>query len=206
MAPGRAEPLTVACQDRDFTDWHGGIPHALAWVLDVDDEHARQLVAAGRQRLGSLLLPRYERQPHVTVAFVGLADDDGWRRVDADIDALRGLCTGPVTTTATGWDTFPMVPHLVLAGDWLVRANDLLTRDAPPGHAMDYRPHLTLGHYAGVGPQSQPLARLNGLATEGSWTAGELCLVRFATADIAGPLETVGCLDLTTGTWRSTAV
>jgi len=173
-------------------------------VLDIDDEPARALVAAGRRRLGGMLLPRYERQPHVTVAFVGLADEDAWRRVDSDVAVLRELCTGPVTMRATCWGTFPMVPHLVLACEWLVRANHALTDDAPPEHAMDYVSHLTIGHYAGVWPQSEPLARLCDLGTVGAWTCGELHLVRFATADIAGPLEVVGRLDLTTGAWRST--
>lgn len=204
MAPGRAEPLTIACQDRDFTEWHGGRTHALAWVLDVDDETSRRLVAAGRRRLGDMVLSRYRRQPHVTLTFVGLVDDDVRVRVATDVDALRDVCAGPVTMTATGWGTFPMVPHLVLECDWLVRANRLLTRGAPPDHLMDYVPHLTLGHYAGSWPQSAPLARLGDLAAAGSWTSDALGLVRFSTADIAGPLETVGRLDLTTGAWRST--
>lgn len=198
---------TVACHDRDFAEWHGGRTHAAAWVLEVDHPDLRRVLAAARARLEGYLLRGYLRQPHVTLAYAGLVgerdDEYGSEQLDADVSLLRRLAAGPVTLGAAGWGSFPMVPYLELADDWLAHAHAVLTHDAPQEHRMDFVPHVTVGHYSGRWPLAEPLELLREVAPEGRWVVPELSLVRFRTARIAGPLEVVGRLDLATGAWRT---
>lgn len=196
---------TLACEDRDFVEWHGGLSHAVAWALELDHPDVRRMIAAARARLEGYLLRGYLRQPHVTLAFGGLVGDGegeyGQTRLDSDIRVLRRLAAGPVTLRADGWGTFPMVPHLALADDWLPHAHAVLTNDAPEEHAMEFRPHVSVGHYSGRWPLEEPLELLAEVPAAGEWVVPELSLVRFQTSRIAGPLQVVGRLDLATGAW-----
>lgn len=210
VAPGHDPGLTIACLDEDFADWRRGRAHALAWVVELDEPDLRELVRAGRRRLAAYLHPRYERAPHATLAFCGLAPADAPQEDDftpahlaAQLAALRASADGPITLRAIGWGTFPMVPHLVLECDWLHAARDALAdAGAGAGHSMDYVPHVTLGHYRGRWPLAEPVGRLTGLPAPGTWRAGAVSLVRYEAADIAGPLEVVGRIDLTTRRWH----
>lgn len=192
--------LTIACEDRDFPEWHRGHAHAAVWAFELGFPEVYAMVDAAQERLGLLLLPRYERQPHVTVAFAGLMglgefDDE---RLDADLALLRQELAGPVTVRAAGWDSFPMVPYLRVDTDWPHAARTALNT-ARPFAAGSYQPHVTVGMYGTVVPVREAVALLDGLPFGGSWTVNELSLLRYETADIAGPLEVVGRLDLTTG-------
>lgn len=201
------ETHTLACKDRDFVEWHGGRSHAVAWALELDHPDVRRMVAAARARLEGYLLRGYLRQPHVTLVFGGLVgdgdDEYGQARLEADIALLRRLAAGPVRLRADGWGTFPMVPHLCLADDWLSHAHGVLTHDAPAEHAMEFRPHVSVGHYGGRWPIEEPLELLREVPATGEWVVPELSLVRFQTSRIAGPLQVVGRLDLATGGWTT---
>lgn len=204
MASRRRGPLTgttIACEDRDFTEWHGGVSHALAWVVMLDSTDITRLVAAARRRLAGFLLPRYLRQPHVTLTYAGLADGDAPARLRQQAHVIADVLDGPLGLDAVGWGTFPMVPHLEVDCPGLVAAHRVLTADAPDEHQMDYLPHVTLGHYAGTWPLAEPLHHLAGLPATGRWEVQHLSLVRLETRDIAGPLEVVGRLRLDSGEW-----
>ncbi|HMT87522.1 MAG TPA: 2'-5' RNA ligase family protein [Arachnia sp.] len=200
------ESVTIACEDRDFAEWHNGRRHAAVWAFELDRPEVRDMLGQARRRLASLLLPRYERQPHVTVAFAGLIADDDFsdERLDADLALLRGLLDGPVILRATGWDSFPMVPYLRVAADWPHVAREALTRSRPLA-AESYQPHVTVGMYDAVVPICEPVRLLDGLPFGGTWELTELSLLRFETADIAGPLEVVGRLSLSDGGFRHPA-
>ena len=185
--------------------WHGGRRHALAWALELDDPAAR-LVTAARQRLGDLLLARYERQPHVTLGYAGLMGEPALPGYDTcslsdDLSSLRPLLSGPVRVVADAWDTFAMVPYLGVAADWLHLAQQALSPSADT-HRMAYRPHLTVGQYAVDVATDDVRGRLAPLPTAADWTVTQLALVRYETDDISGPLTAEGWLDLTTGRWR----
>lgn len=202
---------TIACQNRDFPEWHGGRAHALVWALLLEEPDIDQCVAAARLRLEGLLLPRYERQPHVTVAFAGLVAEPGLPGYDekhlaTDLTTITPLLDGPVEIQATGWGSFPMVPYLAVESDWLHGARAALDSDAVQLHQMTYVPHVTLGHWSGQWPRESVLERLAGPLPERAWNAPRLSLLRYDTHDIAGPLEQVGSLDLTLGRWSPGSV
>ncbi len=199
---------TTACQDRDFPEWHGGRSHALVWALLLEDPNMQRCVAQARSRLDGLLLPRYARQPHVTVAFAGLADEPGLpgytdQDLAADLAAISPLVDGPVKIRATGWGCFPMVPYLGVESDWLHTAHSALEKGRDPAHTMSYVPHVTLGHWSGKWPRTDVLAQLDGPLPRRQWHVSELSLLRYTTHDIAGPLERVGGLNLSCGRWAA---
>lgn len=208
--PGR----TIACEDRDFVEWHGGCEHALVWAVEADAAPVRAAVASARERWSDVLLPRHQRQPHITVAYAGPVPTPGATPVDApytpdrlvsDLERLRAVGIGPFTVRVGGWDTFPMVPYLPAAAPELVRLNAALTQGSP--HDGGYVPHVTIGHYAVSRPTDELRARAAG------WRApridplevAEISLLAYATRDIAGPLTTVGRLRLADGAWLRTA-
>lgn len=197
---------TTACHDRDFPEWHGGRSHALVWALMLDEPDVEQCVAAARSRLDGLLFPRYERQPHVTVAFAGLAAEPGLPGYDdallaRDLERLTPLVHGPVSVRATGWGSFPMVPYLAVESEWLNLANAALEQTSASLHSMPYVPHVTLGHWSGQWPRETVLERLDAPLPERSWQVPELSLMRYETHDIGGRLEPVGRLNRTSGRW-----
>lgn len=194
---------TIACQDRDFPEWHGGRRHALVWALELDTTDLHECVDAARSRLSGLLLPRYGRQPHVTVAFAGLVAEPGLAgydktRLETDLSRLQPLLDGPVDLRATGWGSFPMVPYLAVESGWLAGAHAALDDG---GHQMSYLPHVSMGHWAGEWPREMVLARIAAPIPAHTWRVSDVSLLRYETHDIAGALETVGRLNLHDGTW-----
>ncbi|MBK7822519.1 MAG: 2'-5' RNA ligase family protein [Tessaracoccus sp.] len=193
--------VTTPIEDRDFAEWHGGCRHALVWVIDVDVPAVREAVAEARARLGGLLYPRYDRRPHVTVAFCGLAPEHGATPADllygdderaADLRRLDALGPSPFTLRIDGWDTFTTSPHLSVVGiDYLLPLHEALTAYRPSG-ADIFVPHVTVGLYGAEVALKEVEARMAG------WSAPpidvdvtELVLARYNTADILGPLTEV---------------
>lgn len=193
---------TIPTVEADFSDWHGGREWAAFWGVDLDEPGAGDIVRSARHALGDLLLPRYERQPHATVAFSGLIDVGvgyGPAELAQDLTALRMILPGAVELTATSWDSFQMVPYLGLQCEWLHRAHRVLTREVEP---PPFKAHLTIGQYARRVPLTEPLALLTDRPTpEFACRRDELVLFRYRSTDISGPLFREGALDLSSGQW-----
>ena len=198
--------ITVPSQIRDFAEWHGGCRHALVWALEISSSEVDELLSAARRRLDGLLLPRYERQPHVTSAYAGLEPRQGAtpsghlyppELLERDLEALRHLIPHRVELSVTGWGSFSMAPYLGVEGTGVTELHEAL---AAPGER--YVPHVTIGLY-GVAEHIDLVAeRMTGWpAAAVQVEVGAASLLRYETADIAGPLSTVGRLDLTDGTW-----
>ena len=203
MSDGVTRPI----EDRDFAEWHGGCRHALVWLIDVDVPAVREAVAYARARLDGLLYPRYDRVPHVTVAFSGLAPEPGATPADilygadelaSDLGRLEALAAEPFTLRIEGWDTFTTSPHLSVVGlDHLLPLHEALTAQRACG-ADVYVPHVTVGLYGVEVALSEVKARMAG------WSAPpidvdvtELVLARYDTADSLGPLTPIHRITLT---------
>ncbi|MHA6525981.1 2'-5' RNA ligase family protein [Tessaracoccus sp. G1721] len=204
-----APDQSVACEDRDFVEWHGGCRHALVWAVEADVDEVRAAVSSARGHWGDVLLPRHERQPHITLAYAGPVALPGTRPVDEpysrakladDLARLRGLAQRPFEVAVGGWGTFPMVPYLRASAPALAAANSALMAGSP--YAGGYVPHVTVGHYSVSRPLAEMAARA---AAWGPWDVilevGEWALMAYETHDIAGPLTTVGRLSLAAGRW-----
>ena len=178
----------------------------MVWAVDADVDAVRAAVGEARRRLADVLLPRYNRQPHVTVAYAGLAPSPGARpgeepygpgRLASDVAALRRLAAGPFTVRVAGLGSFPMVPYLAAEAPELHAAHRAF---AVGGGG--YVPHVTVGHYSVSRPLTDIAARVDGWAPPAvEVEVREWLLLAYETHDIAGPLTTLGRLSLADGTW-----
>lgn len=200
--------LTQACEDRDFADWHRGCPWCAVWVVRVDQAPLQAHWQQARALLGDALLPRYARQPHITLAYRGLmagaaahaAAEFGAQQCLTDVQQLQQLRPQPWTLSVHGAGSFSTVPYLdVPQGRAPLLAVHQALSPQPPYPGWHYAPHVTLGHYAHTQPLAPLLHRLQqGVQAQPplQCTVSALWLARYRTDDIAGPLYWEGCYDL----------
>ena len=204
--------LTQACEDRDFVEWHRGCPWCAVWVLWPEDADLLAQVQRVRAQLASLLLPRYQRQPHVTVAYRGLvsglqphpAQEYGSDQLWADMQALAQAAVAPVNLVVQGAGSFDTVPYLQVQGlhpedGARLQALHQVLHDTKQWRDWSYVPHVTLGHYAGQWPRSAVLQTLHEAVQNEPprvLRCEKLWLVRYASHDVAGALVPEGYWDL----------
>ncbi|MFD0867498.1 2'-5' RNA ligase family protein, partial [Tessaracoccus lubricantis] len=145
-----------------------------------------------------VLLPRYDRQPHVTVGYggpvpkAGAAPEDPPytpERIAAARATIRGLGIEPFRLAIGGWGTFRMTPYLCVEAPVLDALADALGEN----RRRPYVPHVTIGHYGVEVPLDEVAARA------AAWcppsiepiTVTGVTLLRYDAADIAGPLTAV---------------
>lgn len=174
---------TVRNEQRDFVEWHRGRSPYVFWALDADTPAVRARVAGVAAQLAGLLLPDYQRQPHVTLdvcgfaatAPIGVTDGvaapEGAMRADdqftaADLaDQIKALLAGappPFVLELGAADSFASAPYLSIAPSPELQAIRACLA-GPHGHRLwgHYVPHVTVGLYADVWPAQAVLARLN---------------------------------------------
>lgn len=199
--------ITVPTQVRDFVEWHGGCTHALVWAVEVDEPRIRAMVSQARARLEGIVLPRYERQPHVTLAYAGLAPREGAipaghvyppGRLEQDLRALRAVLPPRMELTLEGWSSFSMAPYLCVDAPECGRL-----RHALGAATSDYVPHVTIGLYGAAVPMSVVAHRMSGWSADPLRVAVEsVSLLSYETHDVAGPLSRVARLRLDDGSWE----
>ena len=200
---------TEACEDRDFAEWHQGRPWCGVWVVRAEAPQVQALVQVARSALRSWLLPRYARQPHITLAYRGLMPRDaadtqaefGLPQLLADVQALQAAQLPPFAWQLQGVGSFSTVPYLALSHSPALHiAHEALMARMPyPG--WHYVPHITLGHYGRRLPLAEALQALQSSVPDGPLHAAQadaLWLARYRSSDIAGPLYFEGRFDLAT--------
>ena len=208
VSPELSEP----CEDRDFAEWHQGCPWCAVWVVMLEGVALAQVLQQARASLGDALLPRYARQPHITLAYRGLcqgepvhaAQEYDAQALRADVALLQKLKQQPFAVQIAEPNSFTTVPYLSVKGDVpaLQRLHAALVPQEPaPG--WRYLPHVTIGHYAKQWPLREMVKQLKQLqALEQGLpeiTVTQLALARYASAEIAGPLTLEGVFELDTG-------
>lgn len=200
---------TEVCEDRDFAEWHQGRPWCAVWVVRAEAPRVQALVQVARSALWPWLLPRYARQPHITLAYRGLMPRDaadtqaefGLPQLLADVQALQAAQLPPFAWLLQGVGSFSTVPYLALSHSPALHiAHEALMARMPyPG--WHYVPHITLGHYGRRLPLAEALQALQSSVPGGPLHAAQadaLWLARYRSSDIAGPLYFEGRFDLAT--------
>lgn len=200
---------TEVCEDRDFAEWHQGRPWCGVWVVRAEAPRVQALVQVARSALRPWLLPRYARQPHITLAYRGLMPRDaadtqaefGLPQLLADVQALQAAQLPPFAWQLQGVGSFSTVPYLALSHSLALHiAHEALMARMPyPG--WHYVPHITLGHYGRRLPLAEALQALQSSVPGGPLHAAQadaLWLARYRSSDIAGPLYFEGRFDLAT--------
>lgn len=200
---------TEVCEDRDFAEWHQGRPWCGVWVVRAEAPRVQALVQVARSALRPWLLPRYARQPHITLAYRGLMPRDvadtqaefGLPQLLADVQALQAAQLPPFAWQLQGVGSFSTVPYLALSHSPALHIahEALMARTPYPG--WHYVPHITLGHYGRRLPLAEALQALQSSVPDGPLHAAQadaLWLARYRSSDIAGPLYFEGRFDLAT--------
>lgn len=201
--------LTQVCEDRDFVQWHRGCPWCAVWVVRVDHAQVHALVQQTRGAIAPWLLPRYARQPHITVAYRGLMAGDvphpnaafTAQHLRQDIQTLQAAGLAAASVQLGGAGSFTTVPYIAVQPHPLLDAAHAALYAQAPYPGWQYVPHVTLGHFAQQLPMAQVLQTLQQAPAAGvQWqaTVDALWLARYESRDIAGPLTFEGRFDLRT--------
>nr|WP_180318177.1 2'-5' RNA ligase family protein [Delftia acidovorans] len=219
IASASASSSAAGASD-DWSGWHLGRRRYAVWVLELhalgpaEGEAVRRACAQACQALAAALVPRYERQLHVTLATAGFLDGDaalpdayGAAELSRDLHALQDLPAAPLQLEFGGWGSFEMAPYLQVrdrsqGGPTLGMLHGAL-RPARPELALTealrpYVPHVTLGAWNAAWPRAQVLQWISGLPVLEHWQAavGEIALVSYAADALHGPLTCHARYDL----------
>lgn len=213
LSADAAYGLTIPSRQRDFAEWHQGRPRFAVWAIALDDTDVHARLGEVRRVLDPMLLPGYQRQPHITLQVCGFPvdaparpDDFGRHHLQAQLDALARLgqtafevCIGEAFTFASA--------ACLSVGDEaraLARLRTACQDAAPSSDTTPYVPHVTAGLYAGTWPLREVHARLQSIRTLPAQRlrVGSLDWMCYDSTRIAGPLSTVLRVDLDSGRMR----
>lgn len=205
---------TQACEDRDFVEWHRGCPWCAVWVARADVPEVAAGVAQARACIAPWLLSRYERQPHVTLAYRGLMAGSQMcpnvefdaAQLRADVQALQSIRLSAFELQLQGVGSFSTVPYLAVHPHAALHTVHAVLAAHTPYPGWSYVPHVTVGHYACEVPLADVLPRLqDGLSQQPLCTVPVrgLWLARYRTDDIAGVLSWEGYFDLYTQSYHA---
>lgn len=214
MMPMTLPTETQICEDRDFVEWHRGCPWCAVWVLRVEIAQLELCLKTARGLIAPWLLPRYERQPHITVAYRGLMAGQaphphaafGAQQWQQDVQTLQLAQPGPFTVQIGGVGSFSTVPYIAVQPHLaLLQLHTLLAQTVPEAH-WQYEPHVTIGHYSrqvSMQDVMLPLQACSQVQEILDVPVQALWLARYRTDDIAGRLFFEGYFDLCTQTYHS---
>lgn len=195
-----APAQTLACELRDYPQWHRGRARYAVWTLPVECPHVLRRVERAQQHLGDWLHAGYLRQAHITLFVCGFPgeqarfdDDFPLERLAAQQQALRELRAGPLELHIGGLDSFASAPFLSVSDPH--GGLDAL-RTALAGHSTEirqspYHAHLTVGLYARAVPRPALQQRLAAFTDREPLplTVKELHYSTYAAAELFGPLR-----------------
>jgi 2'-5' RNA ligase len=142
---------TIAWDDIDFSDWHGGVKHYGFWALIIDDSEWLNAVNEAASYLSPYVLAGYRRQPHVSLIAGGLMSEQHYSaaNINKHKQALIKANISPFSISLAGLDSFTSAPYLTVVDDSgsleCLRAQ-LLTSESDD-NLDSYQAHITLGLY-----------------------------------------------------------
>jgi 2'-5' RNA ligase len=142
---------TIAWDDIDFIDWHGGVKHYGFWALIIDDRKWLEAVNEAASYLSPYVLTGYRRQPHVSLIAGGLMSEQNYSaaNINKHKQALIKANISPFSIRLTGLDSFTSAPYLTVVDDSgsleCLRAQ--LLASASEDSLDSYQAHITLGLY-----------------------------------------------------------
>lgn len=195
-----ARDRTYANRPRDFSGWHRGRNRYGVWVIELDSRaiavRTRKLAAA----LSRYLIAGYRRQPHVTVFAAGfpctwpsIPGDIAWAEVQAQARALRHEGPGPFTLRVGPLASLhgaPCLPAEPVAP--LLQLRRVIEGFRREERSVPYRPHLTIGLYAGAYRTAKLARRLRRMGQQHrsvSIRVDSISFMTFDTRSIRGTLR-----------------
>ena len=142
---------TIAWDDIDFIDWHGGVKCYGFWALIIDDSEWLEAVNEAASYLSPYVLKGYRRQPHVSLIAGGLMSEQHYSaaNINKHKQALIKANISPFSIRLTGLDSFTSAPYLTVEDDKgsLECLRAALLASTSEDNLDNYQAHITLGLY-----------------------------------------------------------
>lgn len=194
-----APPQTLACELRDYPEWHRGRARYAVWTVPVECPQVLARLRRAQQHLGGWLHADYQRQAHITLFVCGFPsqqaqfdDDFPAERLAAQLDALHLLRARPFELHIGGLDSFASAPFLSVSDPHggLDALRAALGEHSPEIRQAPYHAHLTAGLYARAVPSPVLQRRLAAFSDREPLPlrVKELHYSTYAAAELFGPL------------------
>jgi 2'-5' RNA ligase len=196
-----APAQSIACERRDYPEWHHGRTRYGVWTLPVDCPQVLARLSRAQQHLGDWLHGDYRRQAHITLFVCGFPaesvhfdDDFPGECLAAQLAALQQLRQQPFTLLIGGLDSFASASFLRVTDPEgrLQRLRTTLATHSREIRQAPYHPHLTVGLYTRAVPRVRVQQRLQDFRACAALplTVRELHFSTYASTELFGPLRT----------------
>lgn len=147
---------SLACELRDYPEWHKGRSRYGVWVLQVDNRALLTRIEQARQLLGDWLHPPGARQAHITLFVCGFSaaqaehdDDFTDKQLAAQLSALQALNPPRFSLQIGPARSFSSAAYLEVLDtqQQLAPLRQALAGPCQEIRQNVYVPHLTLGLY-----------------------------------------------------------
>lgn len=194
---------TKALCDKDFTEWHRGIPYYGFWAIMIDQADCQSYVSHAQSYLSHFLLPGYQRQAHITLNACGLIAETHFSKahLQKQMDQLHQLDLSPFTLSLKHIDSFSTAPYLSIYDkhESLSKLHLQLSEVACDSKPKYYQPHITLGLYRDAFRSKDVANHIALFAHEKNIDikvkAIQFC--RYRTNQVQGPIEVIKNINLT---------
>jgi 2'-5' RNA ligase len=142
---------TVPCLDRDFFEWHNGIPHYGFWAVVIDDPNWIDLWKSANAHIKRFVHQDYQRAPHITISACGLLDQNHFsiEQFEKQWRTLSEMIISPFYLKVSSLNSFVTSPCLMIEDSTgtLRLIRDCLAVVSKEDTPVQYEPHITLGLY-----------------------------------------------------------
>jgi 2'-5' RNA ligase len=191
-------PVTIPAEIRDFPEWHRGRKTYTVWILPLENEAIRDKFEAAREHLNGYLLEPYQRQPHITLFVCGFLvdapryeDDFTQAQLGSQIQALENTRMRPFEIEIGGLNSFASAPFLEVHDPQggIASLRETLANGAREFRTAPYRPHLTVGLYAGAFASEEVVRRLAEFPVQPiHWKVERIVCATYRAQEIVGRL------------------
>ena len=186
---------TDALIDKNFEEWHQGIPYYGFWAIMIEVPEHLNLITRAQNHLQDFFLPNYSRQAHITLNACGLMSEKFFSKavLAKQIHAIKSMKLSPFEISLSHIDSFTTAAYIKISdsGNSLNKLNRILGDIATDSKPISYEPHITLGLYRNKFDTKMVSGIINQFETFKlpAITIKEIQFCRYETAHIQGPIE-----------------
>ena len=191
-------PTTIPAENRDFPEWHHGRETYTVWILPLESKAVRGKFEAAREHLNGYLLEPYQRQAHITLFVCGFLvdaphyeDDFTQAQLQSQIQAFEDADIQLFEIEIGGLNSFASAPFLEVHDPQggITRLREILANGAREFRTAPYRPHLTVGLYAGAFESQEVTGKMAMFPSNPiHWEVEQITFASYRAQEIAGRL------------------
>jgi len=142
---------TDALCDKNFKEWHMGIPYYGFWAIMIERPEHLSLISKVQSHLQHFFLPGYSRQAHITLNACGLMSERHFSKADLDkqVSIIEAMNLSPFEVSISHIDSFTTAAYLNISDVSLSlsKINVALNQISCDSEPTSFEPHITLGLY-----------------------------------------------------------